>query len=60
MNRKKGHQKRIIQPIGVYSCNGYWYLPAYCFMRKQNRLFRVDRIVSFEIKHEYHQKKRLY
>ncbi|PEV50798.1 transcriptional regulator [Bacillus thuringiensis] len=54
---KKGTSKRIIQPIGVYSCNGYWYLPAYCFMRKQNRLFRVDRIVSFEIKHEYHQKK---
>ncbi|CAM4261696.1 hypothetical protein BAMA_04525 [Bacillus manliponensis] len=54
---KKGKSKRVIQPIGVYSCNGYWYLPAYCFIRNQNRLFRVDRIKSFEIKHGFHLKK---
>lgn len=54
---KKGNSKRIIQPIGVYSCNGYWYLPAYCFIRNQNRLFRIDRIKSFEVKPEFQSKK---
>jgi predicted DNA-binding transcriptional regulator YafY len=35
---------RSIQPIGVYSHNGYWYSPAFCFTRKDYRLFRIDRI----------------
>ncbi|MFB1051862.1 helix-turn-helix transcriptional regulator [Paraliobacillus sp. JSM ZJ581] len=41
---KNGVRKRIIQPIGLYSYNGFWYCPAYCFFRKGIRLFRVDRI----------------
>lgn len=36
--------KREIQPIGVYSMNGLWYCPAYCFQAEEIRLFRVDRI----------------
>ena len=36
---------RDIQPIGLYSSQGYWYCPAYCFSRKAYRLFRGDRIV---------------
>jgi predicted DNA-binding transcriptional regulator YafY len=38
--------RRDIQPIGIYASQGYWYCPAYCFLRKTYRLFRADRILS--------------
>jgi len=41
---KDGFTEREIQPIGVYARNGLWYCPAYCFLRKSVREFRVDRI----------------
>ncbi|QTD41817.1 YafY family protein [Sporosarcina sp. Te-1] len=41
---QKGVRERTIQPIGLYSYNGFWYCPAYCFLRKDIRLFRADRI----------------
>ncbi|WP_199617650.1 helix-turn-helix transcriptional regulator [Paenibacillus alkalitolerans] len=37
---------RKIQPIGIYANNGLWFCPAYCFERKDFRVFRCDRIVS--------------
>lgn len=60
---------REIQPIGIYSMNGMWYCPAFCFKAEEIRVFRVDRIkeLSFSAKqkpkkeitkhtiHEYHQ-----
>lgn len=39
---------RKIQPIGVYARDGKWYCPAYCFLRKDYRVFRCDRIQSVE------------
>ncbi|MDP5275738.1 helix-turn-helix transcriptional regulator [Chengkuizengella axinellae] len=39
---------RKIQPIGVYSQNGFWYCPAYCFKRLDIRLFRADRIMHLK------------
>lgn len=41
---QKGINERMIQPIGLYSHNGFWYCPAYCFLREGIRLFRADRI----------------
>ncbi|MCH1624027.1 helix-turn-helix transcriptional regulator [Ferdinandcohnia quinoae] len=38
--------KRSIQPIGIYAKNGHWYCPAYCFLSKDYRVFRCDRIRS--------------
>jgi hypothetical protein len=38
--------ERNIQPIGVYASSGYWYCPAYCFLREEIRQFRADRILS--------------
>jgi predicted DNA-binding transcriptional regulator YafY len=35
---------RDIQPIGIYASHGLWYCPAYCFLRRDIRLFRCDRI----------------
>ncbi|TFE23737.1 helix-turn-helix transcriptional regulator [Cohnella luojiensis] len=39
-------EKRDIQPIGLYESDGYWYCPAYCFLREDYRLFRADRVLS--------------
>jgi predicted DNA-binding transcriptional regulator YafY len=38
--------KRDIQPIGLYASSGYWYCPAYCFVREEVRQFRADRILT--------------
>ncbi|MCL6443092.1 MAG: YafY family transcriptional regulator [Alicyclobacillus sp.] len=43
---REGTSSREIQPIGVYAHNGFWYCPAYCFLRRDFRVFRCDRIVS--------------
>lgn len=37
---------RTIQPIGIYAHEGYWFCPAYCYLREAYRMFRVDRIWS--------------
>lgn len=36
--------KRDIQPIGLFSQYGRWYCPSYCYLKKEFRLFRCDRI----------------
>ncbi|WP_181884362.1 helix-turn-helix transcriptional regulator [Neobacillus piezotolerans] len=36
--------KREIQPLGLFSQYGRWYCPSYCYLRKEFRLFRCDRI----------------
>ncbi|WP_422659951.1 helix-turn-helix transcriptional regulator [Paenibacillus sp. EC2-1] len=45
---KQGYSERKIQPVGIYASNGFWYCPAYCFIREDFRLFRCDRIQSAE------------
>ncbi|WP_257352073.1 helix-turn-helix transcriptional regulator [Pseudalkalibacillus decolorationis] len=40
---------RSIQPIGIYANEGKWYCPAYCFTRKDYRVFRCDRIKTVEL-----------
>ncbi|WP_341415617.1 YafY family protein [Paenibacillus filicis] len=43
---KDGAKERVIQPIGVYSHNGYWYCPAYCCQKNRTQLFRADRMLE--------------
>ncbi len=43
-----GLATRAIQPVGVYAEHGYWYVPAYCFLRQAMRVFRVDRVEAVE------------
>lgn len=38
--------RRSIQPIGIYANEGKWYCPSYCFLNKDYRVFRCDRIKS--------------
>jgi len=40
---------RSIQPIGIYVNEGKWYCPSYCFLSKDYRVFRCDRIKSVVI-----------
>lgn len=35
---------RTITPIGIYMLDGVWYCPAFCHLRKDERLFRADRL----------------
>jgi len=51
--------ERVIEPIGLYHEHGYWYLMAYCHLRKDYRKFRTDRIFKivkldkpFELHHQ--------
>ncbi len=41
---REGMSSREIQPIGIYASNGFWYCPAYCFLKSDFRLFRCDKI----------------
>ncbi|MCM5663454.1 helix-turn-helix transcriptional regulator [Galbibacter mesophilus] len=50
---------RWIEPVGLFNENGFWYIMAYCHLRKDYRQFRTDRIKkisttqkSFVLEHE--------
>lgn len=36
--------ERHIEPVGLYHEHNYWYLMAYCHLRKDYRSFRTDRM----------------
>lgn len=37
---------REVEPYGLFSKNGYWYLVGQCHLRGESRCFKLDRIVS--------------
>ncbi len=39
---------RIIEPAGVFSTGGQWYVSAYCHLAGAERVFRIDRILAVE------------
>jgi predicted DNA-binding transcriptional regulator YafY len=38
--------ERMVDPYGIVYLNGLWYLPAYCHLRQDLRVFRLDRITA--------------
>ncbi|HRB70315.1 YafY family protein [Flavobacterium sp. WV_118_3] len=38
--------ERLIEPIGIYYENEYWYTVGYCHYRSDYRHFRADRVVA--------------
>jgi predicted DNA-binding transcriptional regulator YafY len=40
---------RIVEPYGVAGIQGRWYMVGFCRLRKALRLFRLDRIQSFDL-----------
>lgn len=42
-------QSRIIEPIGLFHENGFWYIAAYCLNRLDYRQFRADRVDNLKV-----------
>ena len=40
---------REVEPIGVMSLEGHWYLAGWCRLRNDARSFRLDRIHGAEL-----------
>jgi predicted DNA-binding transcriptional regulator YafY len=49
--------ERIIEPVGVYHENNYWYTIAFCHLRNDYRNFRSDRILHCELTEQPFQQK---
>jgi predicted DNA-binding transcriptional regulator YafY len=45
---KYKNTNREIAPIGVYSYDGFWYLPAFDMLHNEIRIFRLDRILTLK------------
>ncbi|MDC7221908.1 MAG: WYL domain-containing protein [Spirochaetales bacterium] len=46
---KGSHSERRVDPLHVKNWNGQWYLAAWCHLRKEIRLFHLNRIESLEL-----------
>ncbi len=42
-------ERRTVRPLELFSHRGQWYLSAHCLSRKDERLFRVDRIRNLSL-----------
>jgi len=43
-NHSQQYSNRNVEPVGIFYQGSYWYLIAYCQLRKDYRHFRTDRI----------------
>lgn len=43
---------RIIHPCGLFVYDNYWYVSAYCELKKQTRSFILSRILNYEVLNE--------
>ncbi|MEO0525964.1 MAG: YafY family protein [Bacteroidota bacterium] len=41
-------KERMMEPVGLFHENNYWYIIGYCHFRKDYRQFRTDRIVKIK------------
>ncbi len=41
-------QDRIIEPVGLFHENNYWYVMGYCHLRQDYRQFRTDRMLQIK------------
>jgi proteasome accessory factor C len=46
---RDGHSKRVVEPWRVFNSGGHWYLQGWCEAVSGERLFRLDRVTSFEV-----------
>lgn len=53
---KPGRTERVVDPYGLVHRSGWWYVVAYCHLRRALRTFRVDRIQNLEPLHQSFQK----
>lgn len=45
----KDSNERVIEPIGIFHENDYWYTIGFCHLRQQYRQFRIDRVLAIEL-----------
>lgn len=45
------HTDRIVEPVGLFHENNYWYIMAYCHLRNDYRQFRTDRMIQIKRTH---------
>ncbi len=38
--------ERVIEPVGLFNENNYWYVLGYCHLRQDYRQFRTDRMLA--------------
>lgn len=43
-NHTQQYSNRDVEPVGIFYLGSYWYMIAYCRLRKDYRNFRTDRI----------------
>ncbi len=51
VNQAQAQSHRTVQPYGLIRDNGVWFMAAYCCLRQDARLFRVDRIGAVKPTH---------
>ena len=37
-------ERRLLEPVGIFYENDYWYFMAFCYLRNDYRQFRIDRV----------------
>ena len=40
--------ERVIEPVGLFNENNFWYVMAYCHLRTDYRQFRIDRMYGIK------------
>ena len=56
-NHSQQYSNRDVEPVGIFYLGNYWYLIAYCQLRKDYRNFRTDRISYINQTGRYFEKK---
>jgi len=55
-NHSQQYSNRDVEPVGIFYLGNYWYLIAYCRLRKDYRNFRTDRISYININGDHFEK----
>ena len=51
-NSDDNKSKRTLEAVGISYSHPHWYLSAWCYLREEYRVFRLDRIDHIEITNE--------
>lgn len=55
-NHTQQYSNRDVEPVGIFYQGSYWYMIAYCRLRKDYRNFRTDRISYINLTENYYDK----
>nr|WP_255495308.1 WYL domain-containing protein [Dysgonomonas sp. 521] len=56
INADENKSKRLLEAVGISYSHPRWYLSAWCHLRKEYRMFRLDRINSIQTTGNEHTK----